>query len=336
MNEFGNYPRFDTTINLIETFRNFFQDKGMKEEKRESLISHHDLTIRFTNSTTSVLKPFLIRNSTPQNGIFLLQQAMGQQGFNHWLSTAEIGHFTSYFISMGTLCPAQKLLETCQYGYDFLSNILGVSMQRLFIRGFEKDIDIKNTIQHFPNFLIEKFDERPYRHSFGIKKLVGRNANFSIKNNDVLYDIGNVIVIEYKNKVVGIELSFDTTLLISAIENLSNPIYAYPYIDIWRSFNIPLQNIKNLVCLDAFQTAIPLLLEGLKPNSRGRGGNLKKILNIFNQCYPTEFKDILHTLFQSCAKQEIELKKHLSPFKNGFEVNDFSQAELNFRSFQCK
>ena len=74
-----------------------------------SLVANHDPTLRFTNSTTSVMKPYILDPKLSLDSTMcLIQPAMGAQGIHAWRDRRYLGPYASYFHSMGILYPASK------------------------------------------------------------------------------------------------------------------------------------------------------------------------------------------------------------------------------------
>lgn len=87
--------RFETS--LIGQFRDFYSGvDGAVEIPFVSLVSSHDPSIRFTNSTTSVMKPLLKSPLASNETVFLAQPALGSQGLDYWVQNKKFGRFASY------------------------------------------------------------------------------------------------------------------------------------------------------------------------------------------------------------------------------------------------
>lgn len=329
MKEYGNCQNYKLTTALIDNFRQFSLQNGLCEGLRVPLISLHDTTLRFTNSTTSVLKPLLLSDNVPETGIFLVQNAMGQQGFKFWLLQHTIEHFTSYFIAMGALFPKNKLEQAINYGYTFLQHVVKIPRNNIFIRVTNIDRDLNAALSTYKNVLVNDYSYPHYRHSFGVDGLIGRNANFAVKYNEHLYDIGNIIIIEYVGSCVGIEISFDSTLLLSAMINLRHPILAYPFTDVWTNFNLSLKEVYDLIAVDALSTLIPIFLNGLVPKSRGRAGNLKLICRIFSDYCKEHGIAEVRNILETCTELEHNLQEVCSPLNKRFNLPALQECRCN-------
>ena len=89
----------NATIGIINRFREVCVANGFNEETAVPVVSHHDPSIRFTNSTTSVFKPFLQGTKEMGDGVFLIQPAIGLQGVEYWSKSHSFGPFSSFFYS---------------------------------------------------------------------------------------------------------------------------------------------------------------------------------------------------------------------------------------------
>lgn len=268
-------------IILLEYFRQFFTSKGFIEKKCESLISKHDPTLRFTNSTTSVLKTYLL-GTAPIIDMVLIQPAMGLQGINEWSKNNYLGEYSSYFYSMGTLSSYDKLEKSFCMMMEFLDQTVDNLCDKLYISAYHKDIEFINTIMKTEYSSNLYLDEKPisYIHFYGNDMLSGKNINIFLRSNERIQEIGTLSIIEKKHVPMAVEISFDLPLLLCGIKQLAHPILTLPaggllgtkkYLD------------EELVLCDSLNLSIALLLDGLKIRSRGRGGNLKKIINVYRQ-----------------------------------------------------
>lgn len=269
-------------INLIECFRKFFTNKGFIEKNCKSLISKHDPTLRFTNSTTSVLKNYLLGMESIADMI-LIQPAMGLQGVNEWIRNSYLGTYSSYFYSMGTLSSYDKLQISFSMMMEFLEQIVDNICDKIYISAYIKDIefiDIIKMTKYFPNLYLDE-NSTHYIHFYGNDILSGRNLNIFLKGKDRIQEIGTLSIIEKEHEPVAVEISFDSSLLLCGIMQLVHPILTLPAGGILGTNEKYLD--EELVLCDALNLSIALLLDGLKIKSRGRGGNLKKIINVYKQ-----------------------------------------------------
>ncbi|GAA0772405.1 hypothetical protein GCM10008908_18600 [Clostridium subterminale] len=331
-----NYNTQITTL-LINKFREHFIKAGLREEYSKSIISHHDKSIRFTNSTTSVLKKYLSGSKIPGDGVFLFQPAMGLQGVDFWEENKQMEYFTSYFISMGTMGCVENLEKYAEEGVLFLADTLNIELDRIVIRADSEDEDIVNAVTR-TNVTVEldACKKSDYRHVFGMENVRGRNANFAINNNGVLRDVGNLIIIERENKPIAIELSFDTTLLLFPMHHMYHPILALPsskilYNDIVFNFT----GVEYLVLSDFMTLSIVLILEGLKVKARGRGRNLRKIITLLSEIISelNISEEKIENAAYQIAEEELEIRKVL---KSESKMADYITPEevskyLNFQ-----
>lgn len=274
-------------VKLIDAFRAFcISDCSLIEQERKPLVSHHDKTIRFTNSTTSVLKPFL-DEVVPTPGVFLIQPAIGQQGRIAWQKDRILGPYASYFYSLGTLQPPEFLRISALEGYNFIRDYLQVDPKNIAVKIYAQDEELVKAFTSQPiNTLISGDPARinDYRHRYGMENVFGRNANYSIYDNSgVLKEVGNLTLIEREGVPIAVEVSYDTTTLLSAVINLEHPILALSASTTLSDANALSQGrITNeeLVFSDSLNVSMALILDGLEPSSRGRGRNLRDFISI--------------------------------------------------------
>ncbi len=277
-------------VKLINAFRTFcINDCSLAEQDRKPLISYHDKTIRFTNSTTSVLKP-LLEEGVPTPGVFLIQPAMGQQGRIAWQKDKILGPYASYFNSLGTLQPPDFLQVSALSGYDFIRDYLQVDPKNIVVKIYAEDEDlIKAFTDQSISILIDADPAKAadYRHRYGMYNLSGRNANYSIYDNSgILKEVGNLTLIERECVPIAVEVSYDSTTLLSATMQLEHPILALPASSILSdvdAFGQGKITNEGLIFADSLNVSMALILDGLGPSSRGRGRNLRNFIAITSE-----------------------------------------------------
>ncbi len=273
-----NKNRILETINI---FRNNCNNLLLEEINCSSLISHNDHTLRFVNSTTSVMKPYIefIDNYT---GIYLVQPSVGFQGVLNWKNKKIISPYSSYFIAIGTLSPMCYLSRCIQETEIFLTQAFGFSPDDIILGYYFTDVDFK---EHLKGCNFQVFAEsdfiHAYRHCFGSASLTGRNINIYHWQDEHKTEIGNVIIIENSGLSVGVEVSFDIPLLIQSRYNYVHAVDTLPAAEVIRQILPDYRCHDGLVELaDLVTLGINLMIDGLKIKSRGREGNLKLTIKL--------------------------------------------------------
>lgn len=314
----------DRTIHLMNQFRKFCRhDLGLTEERRKPLVSKHDPTIMFTNSTTSVLKPYL-QSGVPAPGVFLIQPAMGQQGMEQWRREQVLGGYSSYWYSMGTLQPANAFNAAAVAGHDFLTRNLQVDPDKIVVRISSVDADIQRAFSN-TNIRTEfdGYDLPNYRHRYGMDGVFGRNANYAIDTGDgVLRDVGNLTLIESNGVAVATELSFDSTTVVSVTHGLKHPIMALPAASVFPLRETKPEDAHDMVTADAATLSTALMMEGLQPASKGRSGKLRTFCKIMSEgvLSRTFNADEFYDTIRVAAKQELAMRAEASPGDEVYET----------------
>ena len=75
---------------------------------------------------------------------------------------------------------------------------------------------------------------------------MGRNFNYAIKKGDILYDIGNLIIIENKEGKLGVELALGTSTILKSFFSLShvnsvNPVFGIEKLIILYNLSLRMQ-----------------------------------------------------------------------------------------------
>jgi hypothetical protein len=189
----------------------------------------------------------------------------------------------SHFPSLGSMVRYEKLNQIILDTVDFLTNELRVSKSELKILLSSKDADLFNALQDsLQNEITVELDSKPlnyYRHKLGIEGVFGRNFNIAIKNKEtgIFADVGNIIVVEDKEKKLGVELALGVTTILKELNNLSHIMDNYPI-----KISDDLENfdeISSRKLEDSIVVATTLFREGLRPfGSDNRNRILKTYL----------------------------------------------------------
>ncbi|MDP3900675.1 MAG: hypothetical protein Q8Q23_06395 [bacterium] len=264
--------------NLIENFYFYFKNKEFFEVESVGIISKHDKSIRFTNSTTSVMKPLLLDKNGINKKYFLIQPSMGTQGLIYRMKNNYIGKYSSYFVSLGCLYPICMINEVFLDCIDFLrKNGFNRCDYEFEVYSKDKDfIKICNLLNI--SYYINTVDSKPFRHKYGLETIFGRNIQVKNKFNE--YELACITIIEEKNNGIAIELSIDSTQIIAANKRLSHSIFSLDVCSSPTNENEYVgKHYKNILTLiDSCNIVAVLMSEGLKPVSRGRSGILKNFL----------------------------------------------------------
>lgn len=276
---------------LIQGFRDYYAASDRVELPYVPLVSRHDPTIRFTNSTTSVMKP-LLRSPHPNSSTtYLAQPAMGTQGLAYWQRSHTFGPYASYFVSLGALYGPEASADVLR-DVDGLFDGWNYAAKGAHLEVFAEDEDLclVASASQYPMAISET--SQPFRHSYGEDGLFGRNINIVAPDGTGAERVlGNITLISYGNRPTAYELSFDSPTAASVVGGLRHAVESHG--------NSGLASEDAIAAYDFATTSAPLLLEGLEPKSRGRGGVLRQFL--------TELADIRLAQDESPATLQDEL-----------------------------
>lgn len=303
----GTFLAADRAGELIDGFRHHFRSRGHRERGRMPLVSRHDSSIRFTNSTISVLKPDLAGDG-PGEDLLLAQPALRLRNLTHWQHHGTVSNFGCYFIALGTLSPAGSAPRVLSSVADWLRDGVGVPPDRVVVRVAGADRDLHDAA--VPTGLEIELDGQPhqrYRHGFGLDGVRGRNANLAVRTRAGLQDVGNVIMIEREDgSPLAVESAFGVNTMLARVHDL-------PHVLLAASSAVP-GAPDDLMAIDAAGSAIALLSEGLRPHARGRAGNLRALLAVLTERiahlgWRTETRDWL----AAAVAAEYRVRAHISP-----------------------
>lgn len=294
----------DASLEVASAFRTACEAFAHREERRRPLVSKHDPTIRFTNSTISVLKPYL--DAPVVDKKFLLQPAMRLRNLDHYRRTGEVSPFGCYFVALGTLVPASAGQSSLELAEHFLTRGVGVPPERLRLRVSSEDEDLMALATGASvEVEIDGYEKRRYRHSFGNPGLAGRNINLAVLVGTELRDVGNLIAIEQDQVVRGVELAFGINNLITCRDQLDHPLLASTGVAAHH------RGFRSLMAADALSSSIALALDGLLPSSRGRGGRFRELVGIVKALAPND--QALGAAIVDGLDAECEIRQRISP-----------------------
>lgn len=314
----------DKQDSVINTFLTFYRERADTELYSEALVSHHDPTIRFTNSTTSVMKP-LITRSEVESVHYLAQPAMGQQGLYYWLRDGVFGPYASYFASMGALYPPQDAPAALN-DIETIAHMWGIPQHELVLTGHTSDEDLLAIAETSNLPLQTSEDENHFRHTYGIETITGRNINIEMRDiRGIQRTLGNLTRIEnLSGAAIGFEVSFDSTTATSLSAKLEHPVLAhYP-----TSMS---SEDASLALTDTLSVSAALLVEGLTPASKGRSGVLRKFMKEYMRLAVTleslNQVDIEERL-ETAASEELRFRANLSPEREPFASQKAAQTTI--------
>lgn len=223
----------DSVDYVIEQFRNCFRKNGYYEEAPVDISSGMDDSVTFIGSTISVLKPIFLENRIKEQGHFLIQPAIRTQSLKNIYNLDVVSEWSSYFDALGTLVRYGKLNKLVDDTLDFFLKYLKIPTSRLLIRINSSDIDLVQSIKPYSHQIQIEYDSKPdsyYRHKYGLSKysIYGRNFNIAILDlTDNLYkDVGNIIIIESKDKKYGVELALGVNSIIMRKDGVKTSLEA--------------------------------------------------------------------------------------------------------------
>lgn len=301
---------------IIEVFRSHCRNTDHSEDLRQPIVSRHDPSIRFTNSTISVLKPYLASDYVRKR-VFLIQPAIRLRNLDHYLKSGQMSSFGCYFVAFGSLLPMTDCPLAMELVRDFLLDI-GLEATRLTLRVSSRDGDLYELAAASGlDIEVDGYEQARYRHRFGIDGLSGRNLNYAVSVRDKWQDVGNLIIIERHGTPIGVEIAFGINNLIACRDSLSHPVYATPGVEIlsWGH--------HQDIAIDAAGSVIALALDGLRPVARGRGGRMRQFLRILVN---TANADDWCSPLQGVLERELEIRKFVSPMVNDHSDLDSKRA----------
>ncbi|MFB5759346.1 hypothetical protein [Paenibacillus medicaginis] len=262
--------------NIIDRFNSYYESKGFVKHAPVSINSKMDPSVYLIGSTISVLKPYLFAGEIPDRGFYLVQRCIRTHNSRILMKDGEFPKWASYFQSIGTLSPVNRLNDVCREVWEFLHNELEIASQDIMIRASAVDEDLLHfwrQLEDRPVIELDAFPRTYYRHRYGHEQWTGRNINFALRqqDGDRFEDIGNLIVIEHiqGHEAGGVETAFGISTLLARKFSLRHPIEASLISTI-----IPFHLENTCKLSDALAVVLHLVREGIKPNASNTRGRI--------------------------------------------------------------
>jgi hypothetical protein len=297
------------SIALIETFRDNCTASGYTEQRRVGLVRHHDPSIRFTNSTISVLKAHL--DAPVKERVFLVQPAIRLRNLAYWQEHGHMSGFGCYFIALGTLSPPELIADVHAESADLLVNGLGIRPSRVLLRCSSADVDLCQAAARYGlQVEIDGYAPVRYRHVFGIDGVTGRNTNLAIITRQGPMDVANVIIIERRGQPIAVESAYGVNMVLAQRDQLAHPVLASVGAAALS------YGVTSFISLDALGAAVGLLGEGLRPVARGRGGKLRTFLKLLATDDALSGGAVREAV-GAVAEADRSIREHVSPPASG-------------------
>lgn len=214
---------------IRHSFFEFFKARGYTQLPAESIIPKENANLLFTNATVIPLKRFIMDENIPVPGLMVEQPCLRVQNLGHMFDESFMPEYMGYFKMLGILSnPAwyEKLVEE---SYVYLVDVLRVPRNDIKILASSRDKHFLSVwYQKCRDFIEEDTrDEDFYAWTYGKEDIIGRGITFSIRQNGERFnDIGNVVEMTKKGKVVGYEFGFGMETIIARLCKLDGPFEA--------------------------------------------------------------------------------------------------------------
>lgn len=292
------------SVRILESFRRHCRRAGLSEAHRTTLVSHHDKSVRFTNSTISVLKSQLEPRVT--EAYFLVQPALRLRNASHVRRTGTMSPFGCYFMAFGALVPADRpelLVDICT---GLFRTDLGFTDATSRFNAHAEDHDLIDLVGGGGWPVAVGDDPGPFRHVFGMDGVSGRNVNLCLDGPHGWGDVANVISIERDGEILGWEVALGVNTIARHLTGVAHPCLA------GAGILAGPEVAGDLILVDALHSAVVLAMDGLEAAARGRGGNYRSFLRTVADRFPLG-DDALRVAAARVAAGEAEIRGHASP-----------------------
>ena len=259
---------------LSAGFKDFYKARGYEEREPVLISSGFDPSVRFIGSHISVFKPELLEGTVPDPGNFMVQDCIRTQNSKKFFDDDYLPKWGSSFTSLGTISPAERLVDVSNEAREFLAQSLNVAQENIAIRVNSGDEDLSKAAAEAFSGSVREVDTQPekyYRHQIGVEGVWGRNFNIALRNanGEGFADVGNIILIENAERKLGVELALGATTILKQVYNVDHVNDFYPITGLEG-----LDPKLGRKLEDAIITSSILLREGLAPNASDNRGRI--------------------------------------------------------------
>jgi len=326
--------------NMIDGFLDYFQARNCVLHEPVKISSGIDPTVRFIGSHISVLKPYFMNDSIPEGGYVMSQPCVRTRNLKSYEDDSFYPNWGSYFPSLGILTRPNRLGEIVAQTYEFIQDQWNINSRDIKIRINAQDTDLMNLANKMFKPEMFEVDTKPlkyYRHKLGIEGVWGRNFNFALRDygKDTFSDIGNIIILENKDKQLGIEVALGSSTVLKQIYGLSHVLDCHPVLGLEKYIDNPNTRVKME---DTIVTSMALYSEGMEPSNRDNAARLmKKYLEIMKKC--TEQTNLPKEVLRKTLHQYEFLEYGNNDGERTQKVMDFvlsSNQGTQEKALQCK
>ncbi len=219
-----------------------------------------------------MLKPKLLSGSIDLKGNFIKQKAIRTQSLKNIYDTEKVTEFTSFFDALCVMTRYDKLPELVEDSFSFFQEYLGVAPEDIMLRINSEDADLIKASEGIDKKVKREYDTRPvkyYKHKYGLDEqgIYGRNMNFALLDRFTgeYKDVGNIIVLESKDKKYGAELALGIQPIVMRMYGIPTSLEASYIADV-----VDLDSPKKLKYAESLIVVANLNKEDVMKNNRKR------------------------------------------------------------------
>jgi hypothetical protein len=261
-------PGVDHVLAIHSGYREHMTGLGYEDHPPVALTSGVDPTVRFIGSHISVLKPYLLDRTVPEDGYILVQDCLRTRNVQTLLDDDYFPKYGSFFTSLGGIAPPESLDKVCADVATFITDELGIPRENIRANVSSSDEDLLAACnRNFSpqNIHYDTKDPAYYTHRVGIEGIGGRNFNIAIPSpvSDTYEDIGNIIMIESETGQLGVEIALGDSTTLKQLYGLDHILDAY-------DLQLPRPQLDPALVRkmeDAIMTSVVLFQEGLRPDA---------------------------------------------------------------------
>lgn len=294
-------------------FIQYFIENGHTEVKSSSLVPNNDPTLLFTNAGMVQFKDvFLGQEKRPYTKAVSVQRCLRAGGKHNDLeNVGYTARHHTFFEMLGNFSFGDYFKrDAINYAWDFLTNVLKLPVERLWVTVYEKDDEAAdiwlNEIKVSPK-RFSRCGEKDNFWSMGDTGPCGPCSEIFYDHGDSIpggppgsagadldryIEIWNMVFMQYNRDATG-ELhplpqpSVDTGMGLERIAAVMQGVHNNYTVDLFESLiseiaalgqNIPIESSSLKVIADHIRATVFLIVDGVTPSNEGRGYVLRRII----------------------------------------------------------
>lgn len=170
---------------IVSGFEKFFTSKGNRQVPGVDVSNPGiDPSVYFIGSPISVLKPFILEENIPEEGLCITQDCIRTRNTKTLDDASSHPRWGSCFTGLISLRRYEDRETALRDSIEYLLVKLRIPLDNVAIRISSEDRDLVGLLDRVECPIRRIFDDKPavyYAHKYGMGEIVGRNFNYVLR-----------------------------------------------------------------------------------------------------------------------------------------------------------